>query len=80
MKAEGGLDCISMKLGAEPIYDGCKAHKTRRGGGGGGGKVDRHSLTPNYPVWFLITPELLHYIYQELYVVCKSNTFVHIDF
>lgn len=40
----------------------------------------RHSLTPNCPAWFLITPELLHYIYQELYVVCKSNTFVHVDF
>lgn len=57
MKAEGGLDYIRIKLGTEPVCDGCKAcknQKRRRR------NAERHSLTPNYPVWFLITPELLH--------------------
>lgn len=34
----------------------------------GGGETQRPVLTPNYPVWFMITSELLHYITRYLYV------------
>uniref|UniRef100_A0A8C9YPF0 Circadian associated repressor of transcription a n=1 Tax=Sander lucioperca TaxID=283035 RepID=A0A8C9YPF0_SANLU len=37
----------TIKLGTEPVCDGCKACKTRRGGGA---EMQRHSLTLNYPV------------------------------
>lgn len=58
VKAEGGPYYISVKLGIEPVCDGCKAHYTRREGGGG---TQTQLLTPNCPMWFLMTPELLHY-------------------
>lgn len=51
-----------------------KACKTR------GRDADRH-LTRNYPVCFLITLELLHYITRNcILFVCKGITFVYINF
>lgn len=65
VKAEGGLDYISMNLDVEPVCDGCKAHQTEEEK-----KCRETFINPELPsVAFNYTGGIALF-YHELYVYC----------
>lgn len=56
VKAGGGPNYISIKLGVEPVYDSYKSTLNQRRR-----RIrDRDSLTPNSPVFLFLFYKLLH--------------------